>query len=417
MSARVVIVGAGVIGLCTAYYCARRGFDVTVVERGEAGSDGASHGNAGMIVPSHFIPLAAPGMVALGLKWMWNPASPFYIKPRLDPALIDWAYKFWRAATPERVKRAAPVLARLSMESRACFQQLAALPGPDFRFEKKGLLMLCQTRHALDEEARTAAKARELDLEAEVLDATQAAALNPGATMAIAGAIYYPSDCHLDPARFMAALHGQLSRLGVKFRRPCEAAGFRTENHRLRALLLVGGEEIEADEFVLCGGTWTPDLATSLGLRLPMQAGKGYSLTLPNPRRQLAIPSILAEARVAVTPMGVALRVGGTMEIAGRDLTINPVRVRGIIDSFCRYFPDYRPEDFDAVRPWSGLRPCSPDGLPYVGRTSKYTNLSLAAGHAMMGVSLAPITGRVLADTLAGEAPPDALHLFSPDRY
>ena len=417
MSKRVIVIGAGVAGLCTAYYCARRGFEVTVVERGADRRDGASYGNAGMIVPSHFIPLAAPGMVALGLKWMWNPASPFYIKPRFDPALFGWAFKFWRAANAAQAGRAAPLIAGLSLESRACFEELAALPGMDAGFEKNGLLMLCQTRHTLDEEAETAKKARALGLPAEVLDAALTAKLNPGVGMDVAGSIFFPLDCHLTPGRFMAGLQAELGRLGVKFRWAAEAGDFRVEQRRVRALTLAGGDELVADEFVLCTGTWAPDLAAKLGLRLPMQAGKGYSLTLPRPRQQLRVPSILTEARVAVTPMGDTLRVGGTMEIAGRDGAINPVRVRGIIDSFCRYFPDYRPADFEGVQPWSGLRPCSPDGLPYLGRTAKFANLSVAAGHAMMGLSLGPVTGKLLAGVLAGESSALPLTLLSPDRY
>ena len=181
MSKHIVIVGAGVVGLSTAYYCAKRGFTVTVVERQAAQRDGTSFGNAGMIVPSHVIPLAAPGMVALGLKWMWNPTSPFYIKPRLDAELFSWGMKFWRAATVEHVRRSAPLIRDLSFASRACYEELAALPEMDFGLVKKGLLMLCQTEHALHEEAKTAEQARSLGIPAEVLDAKQAASLDPAA--------------------------------------------------------------------------------------------------------------------------------------------------------------------------------------------------------------------------------------------
>ena len=173
MSKRVLIIGAGVVGLSTAYYCARSGFAVTVVERLAARRDGTSLGNAGMIVPSHFIPLAAPGMVALGLKWMWNPASPFYIKPRFDPELFGWGLKFWRAANPEHVRRSAPLLRDLSFASRACFEEFAAVPEMNFGLVQKGLLMLCRTEPALHEEAKTAQQARALGIPAEVLDATQ----------------------------------------------------------------------------------------------------------------------------------------------------------------------------------------------------------------------------------------------------
>src|SRR6185312_3717959 len=153
MSKRILVIGGGVIGLSTAYYCARKGHRVTVIDRNPEQRDGCSFGNAGMIVPSHFIPLAAPGMVALGLKWMWKPESPFYIRPRLDWDLLSWAFRFWRASTPGRVRRAAPLLRDLQLASRACFEELADLTGNGFALMKRGLLMLCKTQHALDEEA------------------------------------------------------------------------------------------------------------------------------------------------------------------------------------------------------------------------------------------------------------------------
>lgn len=417
MSQRVVIIGAGVIGLSTAYYCVRRGFAVTVVERKPAQRDGCSFGNAGMVVPSHFIPLAAPGMIALGLKWMGDPASPFYIKPRLNADLMGWGLKFWRAANAEHVRRSAPLIRDLSLASRTCFEELSALPDVDFGLVKKGLLMLCQTEHTLHEEAGTAEKARALGIPAEVLDAKQTAALDPGARMKITGSVYFPFDCHLVPDRLMAALQSQSEQLGVRFVWECEAMDCRMENGRVRSLVAASGEQIEGDEFVLCGGSWSPELARKLALNIPMQAGKGYSLTLPKPPQLPNICAILTEARVAVTPMGETLRVGGTMEIAGMNEDINPVRIQGIIRSFCRYYPEFQPADFDGLQPWLGLRPCSPDGLPYVGRTAKFANLSFATGHAMMGLTLGPVTGQVMADVLSGEKPRHDIRLLSPDRY
>jgi D-amino-acid dehydrogenase len=305
----------------------------------------------------------------------------------------------------------------LSLLSRATFEEFAAEPGVDFGLVKRGLLMLCREPHTLDEEAKTAAHARELGLPAEVLDAQQTAALDSGARMDVAGAVHFPLDCHLSPARFMAALQSQSEALGVKFKWDCVVKNLRLEAGRLRAAQLATGEEIAADEFVLCGGTWSPELAHQLDLNLPMQAGKGYSLTLSQPRQLPRLCSILTEARVAVTPMGDTLRVGGTMEIAGLNEDINPVRVRGIVDSFCRYFPEFQPADFADVQPWRGLRPCSPDGLPYLGRTQKFANLSLSTGHAMMGLSLAPASGKILAGILSGESTSLDLTLLSPDRY
>ena len=418
MSKHVVVVGAGVIGLSTAYYCARRGWRVTLIDRDPEQRDGCSFGNAGMIVTSHFVPLAAPGMVALGLKWMANPASPFYIKPRLSWELLDWGLKFWRAATPEHVCRAAPLLRDLNFASRSCYEELAALPGNDFGLVKKGLLMLCKSRHAMDEETRTAEHARALGIPAEVLDASQVAALEPGVRMDIVGGIHFAQDCHLVPDRVVAGLQEQLSTAGAQFIWNTEVTGWRVERDRhLRALTTRDGSEIEADEFVLCGGAWSPLAVRELGLRIPIQAGKGYSLTLAKPRQLPKICATLIEARVAVTPMAGALRFAGTMEIAGLNETINPVRVRAIIAAASRYYPEIAPSDFDGVAPWFGLRPCSPDGMPYVGRTAKFTNLSIATGHAMMGMSLGPITGKIVADVLSGEPPPFDLPQLSPDRF
>jgi D-amino-acid dehydrogenase len=277
---------------------------------------------------------------------------------------------------------------------------------------KRGLLMLCQTRHALDEEAKFAARANELGVPAEVLDAKQAAALDPAITMDIAGAVYFPRDAHLSPNRFMAALQAQCRKLGVGFLWEREVSSLMHYSSRVTS---VAG--IEADEFVLAGGAWSPRLVRSLGLRLPMQAGKGYSLTLPNPPQRPQLCSILTEARVAVTPMDGALRIGGTMEIAGWNEDVNPARVRGIIKSAVKYFPAFKEADFEGIQPWCGLRPCSPDGLPYLGRTARFKNLTIATGHAMMGLSLGPITGRLVAEILSGETPSHDLTLLSPDRF
>ena len=410
MGKHVLIIGGGVIGLSTAYYAAKRGLSVSVVDRG----GGCSFGNAGMIVPSHFTPLAAPGMVAMGLKWMWNPESPFYIKPRLNWELAAWAWKFMRASTKEHVARCAPVIRDLSFASRALFEELAQTL--DFGLVKRGLLMLCKTQHALDDEARTAVAANALGVPAEVLDAKATAAIDPAVTMDIAGSVYFPKDCHLSPERFMAALRGELERMGVTFHNDTTVKGWRTEGRRVLAVETSRGE-MEADEFALCGGAWSPEILRGLRVQLPMQAGKGYSLTLAKPRELPQLCAIFTEARVAVTPMNGALRFGGTMEIAGLDETINARRVAGIVKSVSRYYPQFSPEDFADLKPWTGLRPCSPDGMPYIGRIRAYDNLSTATGHAMMGLSLAPITGKLMADVFTHELPAINLALLDPERY
>ncbi|HSI64781.1 MAG TPA: FAD-dependent oxidoreductase, partial [Candidatus Saccharimonadia bacterium] len=224
-------------------------------------------------------------------------------------------------------------------------------------------------------------------------------------------------DCHLTPHDLMHTLQGLCEAAGVSFIWNTPIESLQTEGSSIRAAM-TSTEAVEGDEFVLCLGSWSSALSQSMGLRLPMQAGKGYSLTLATPRQLPQLCSILTEARVAVTPMeGGTLRFGGTMEISGMSESINPRRVQGIIKAASRYFPEFTSKDFAGVKPWCGLRPCAPDGLPYLGRTQRFTNLCVATGHAMMGLSLGPVTGRIVAEILDGEQPEINLPLLSPDRY
>lgn len=413
----VCIVGGGVIGLCAAWYAAEKGHTVTVLERGLQKHDSCSLGNAGMIVPSHFVPLAAPGMVAYGLKQLANPESPFWVRPRLSADLIGWGLKFMASATAEHVEKSGPLLRDLNNVSRAEYAALDAEFGGEFGLVKKGLLMLTKTEHALHEEAEMAKKAVVLGIPAEVLTPEETAKLDPGVTMDIAGSVYFPNDCHLSPQKFVRALTSRLEERGVTFVYEAEVSGWERAGEKISAVKTSSGKTYAADSFVLAGGAWSPDAVRGLNLTLPMQAGKGYSLTLEKPRQLPEICSIFVEARVAVTPMGETLRVGGTMEIAGNDLSVNPRRVAGIVKSVPRYFPKFSEGDFDGVKPWSGLRPCTPDGLPYIGFSKKHPNLLVATGHAMMGLSLGPVTGKLVGELLSGEPPSVALEMLRPDRF
>ena len=234
--------------------------------------------------------------------------------------------------------------------------------------------------------------------------------------MAIAGAIYFPLDCHLSPQRLMATLLRLARAAGVAFHWSTEITGWRATGNKLAAAQTARGD-LPADEFILAGGSWSPAMVRGLGLKLPLQAGKGYSVTLPQPRQLPQLCSIFTEARVAVTPMGDTLRIGGTMELSGMDESIQRERVAGITASVPRYFPDFTPDDFHDLPVWRGLRPCAPDGLPYIGRFARHANLTAATGHAMMGLSLAPITGQLIAQLLSGEKPSIDLTALSPDRF
>jgi D-amino-acid dehydrogenase len=413
----VIICGGGIIGLNCAYYLAREGWRVTVVERNAEGADSCAHGSAGYISPSHVIPLAAPGMVWNGLKWMLSSRSPFYIKPRLDSDLMRWGWLFARACTPAHTRRAAPILRDLCLGGRKLFLELADITGNAFELKTEGLLNLCQTQEALDHEAHgLAAIANELGVEAKVLNAQQTAAMEPGAKLAVAGSVYFPIDAHVTPRRLMPALTALLKEMGVKFSWSTSIYGWRTEGGRITGVSTTSGD-LFADEYVLTGGSWSPAMVAGLGVRLPMQPGKGYSLTIPQPRFQLTKSLILTERRVAVTPMGEQLRFGGTMEISGHSDQVRPERVEQIIAGAQAFFPEMTAADFAGIKPWFGYRPVSPDGLPYIGRMGSYANLSTASGHAMLGLTLAPISGLLISEVLSGRKPSVDLTLLNPNRF
>lgn len=412
----LVVVGGGVIGCAVAWYAMREGYRVTVVERGGPTHESCSTGNAGMVVPSHLVPLAAPGMVATGLKSMLDPRAPVYVRPRLDLEFLRWSWDFFRSATPAHVERSAPRLRDLALLSRRCYEELADAHGNDFGLQRNGLLMLFRTEHGLREAAHEAELANRLGVEARTLDAAATAALEPDVKLDVVGSIYYPLDCHLSPHRFVAGLVRDLEAGGAKFHWNTDATGWRVERGRVAKLVTSAGE-LDADEFVLAAGSWSPRTTRGLGLRLPVQAGKGYSVMLEHPRRLPRICALLMEARIAVTPMQGMLRVAGTMEFGGLDESIDPRRVRAIFERLPEYLPDYSIEDFAHLPPWRGLRPCSPDGMPYIGRVSRLANFTVATGHAMMGLSLAPATGRLVAEMLAGRPTSIPLSGFEPERF
>ena len=406
--------GGGVIGLCSAYYALKRGFHATVIERGVPGADSCSHGNAGMIVPSHFIPLAAPGMIAKGLRMMLNPESPFFIRPRIDFSLMRWCWLFYRNSTERHVAATQDLLRDLNLESRRLFGELSQ--DEDFGLVQKGLLMLCKTPKGLHEEAEVAKAAHAIGLNADVLDAKATAALDPEITMDVAGSVYFPQDCHLNPTRFLNTLRKRILELGGVIESGVEIDRIETSNGKVIAVS-GRGKRFEGNHFVVAGGSWSAKLLETVGLKLPLQAGKGYSLTLPSPPELPQLCSIFAEAKVAITPMDGTLRFGGTMEVGGLDLTINPNRVHGIVKSVNAYFPKFSESHFKGIQPWAGLRPVSPDGIPYLGKVKHLPNLIAATGHAMMGLSLAPITGRLVADLLGNDQPFRPIDAMAPGRF
>lgn len=412
---KIGIIGGGIIGLSSAYYLNKAGHQVTVIDQSNL-VDGCSFGNAGMIVPSHIIPLAAPGMIAKGIRWMFNSTSPFYVKPRLHLDLARWGYQFYQHANKKHVSASIPALKELSLYSKAHYQQLFRELPFDFGYHERGLLMLYQTRETEHEEAETAAIANDHGIEARILSPEQVQALEPDVRVSVRGGVYFPGDAHITPQALVHQWIQFLKDRGVVFLTGNTVQDFTFANKQIQQIITNTGE-YPCDLVVLAAGSWTGEVGRRLNLNLPMQAGKGYSFTISNVEKNIRIPSIFLEARVAVTPMGTTLRFGGTMEITGIDHTINMNRVKGIVDSIPHYYPDMQVSLPKPEKVWHGLRPCSPDGLPYIGFSTTLENLVVASGHAMMGLSLGPGTGAVVASLVAGQTPEVNLTPFNPARY
>lgn len=412
-SDRVIVVGAGVIGLCSAYSLMKAGRPVTIIDRDGETKTSCSYGNAGMVVPSHFIPLAAPGMISKGLKWLANPEGPFYIRPRFSLDLVRWCQLFASHATAQHVDASCELIRDMNVESRRLFNDLAKEVGVELT--EKGLLMLCKSDKGLLEETEVAEMANRLGVDAEVCDPARLRELDSGIQMEVKGGVWFKNDCHMDPAAFVSGLRARVKAMGAEF---VEGVKVTSLSKRSAGVVKLDGVETPpGQQIVLACGAWSGELMKSLGHRMPMQAGKGYSLTMGNPRELPELCSILCEAKVAVTPMGGQLRFGGTMEICGNDLSVNPRRVKGIVKSVSNYFPNYQESDFDGIEPWAGLRPCSPDGLPYIGRVTGYSNLTVASGHSMMGLSMGPVTGRLVAELLGSDNPCMDVRKLDPLRF
>ena len=413
--ANIGIIGGGIIGLSSAYYLNKAGHKVTIIEQGDL-KDGCSFGNAGMIVPSHFIPMATPGMISKGIRWMFNSTSPFYVKPRLSGDLIKWGYQFYKHSTKEHVERSIPALKEISLLSKAMYQQLAKELPFDFGYNERGLMMLFQNAETEKEERETAHLANKIGIEAHLLSPEEVQKLEPDVKVKVRGGVYFPGDGHLTPQALVSQLITFLKVRGVTFQTQTTVEDFIIESERIKLIKTSKGE-FYFEEVVIAAGSWSGLLAAKLDLSLPMQAGKGYSFTLQKVEKNIRIPSIFLEARVAITPMGNTLRFGGTMEISGVDHTISMNRVKGIVDSIPRYYPDMKVAMPMKENVWHGLRPCSPDGLPYIGRSKKIRNLILATGHSMMGVSLGPGTGKLISEIVNQENPSISLDTFMPERF
>ncbi len=410
------IVGGGVVGLCAAWYLKKVGCGVTIIDKNDI-SDGTSFGNAGMIVPSHFVPMATPGVIAQGLRWMLNSKSPFYIRPRLNADLVQWLWHFYRSANARQVARSVPVLYELNEQSKWLYKAMVIEEGFDFGFEERGLLMLYRTKKQAEEEEELAEKAHSLGVKADIYDKSGLKSLEPEMDLDVLGGIYFPGDAHLYPNRLMAQLVARLKELGVTFLSNTSIVDFKTSGSTIKALLTDKNEAIPVENVLLSPGSWAGFLLKKAGIKIHLQDGKGYSITLKSPGLRPRIPTILSEAKVAVTPMGDDLRIGGTLELSGLSQKINQKRVEGIIESMPKYYRNIDVPFSRKTQIWKGYRPCTPDGMPYIGQADNLSNLFVGTGHGMMGLSLGAATGKLLSEIITEQRPMMATDPFRLNRF
>ena len=411
----VIVIGGGAVGLSCAYYMNRSGFDVTVLDSGSWDKKSScSWGNAGMIVPSHIVPLAAPGVIKQGIKWLLDPESPFSIEFKPSLEMISWLWKFRQAANPNHVKAGAKVLQELGITSRSLYLEMGQ--NLDFGLETDGILMLCTGEEFLEEEYAVSAMVRDLGMEAVDLNGAGVATVETGMDTTVAGGVHYPLDCHIDPVKFLDVIQKDLQDKGVKFKYNTTVLGIEVNQGKVISVQSEY-EEWKGGHFILAAGSLSSKLLRSVNLKMPMMAGKGYSITLESPPKKPALPAILVEARIASTPMGKNWRFGGTMTVTDSDRKINSRKLNAMLNATKNYYPEYDYSCTENLEPWVGLRPLSADGLPYIGPFHQYPNLIAATGHAMLGISLAPVTGQIVNRMVKGEDPGIDMTMLSPNRF
>lgn len=414
MGKDVVIIGGGIVGLCSAYFLQKEGHKVTVLDKSDITS-GASFVNAGYITPSHIIPLASPGMISKGIKWMFNSSSPFYMQPRWDTDFFKWSWYFHKSSTKEKVELAIPLIKEINIISRELFTSIKNSGDlGDFQLERKGLLMLYKTDKEGEHEMQVAKKASYLGLEVSSLNKKELDTLQPNVTMNVKGAIHYECDGHTTPTEFMKKMLEYLKRSGVIIKTNEEVIDLSTENGRI-IKVTTNKNDYSPEEVVLAAGSWSDNLSKKLNIKLPIQAGKGYRINVPRPTG-ITIPAILMEAKVAVTPMTEYTRFAGTMEFSGINDVIRKQRVEAIANATTEFYPEIKISEAEKLDAKSGLRPVSPDGLPYIGKSSSLKNLTVATGHAMMGWSLGPVTGKLVSEIISDKKTSMDINSFSPNR-
>jgi D-amino-acid dehydrogenase len=396
----VLIIGGGPVGLSCAYYLLKSGRKVTIIDAKEIGK-GSGSGNAGHIVPSHIIPLAAPGVVTNALKWMLDPThSPFGMKISLDPNYLVWLFKFVLACSESNVQSGIKPLNDLGQLSAKNFAQMIAEEKFDCSYQEKGLLFLYKTEKAFHDGQHEGEFMQKHGIPVNVYDKVKIHEVEPAALDDVIGGVHFTSDSHLNPAVFLKLLSDRVRAMGCEMLENTPVTGFESAEGKVR-VVKTASAEFEAEHVILAAGSLTPSVAHDLKLNIPIQPARGYSLTMSATKQMPSHALILGERRIAVSPMGDILRFTGRLEVGNYSMTPNPLWIQRIENSAREYLR--LDEKLDVKETWAGLRPTTPDGVPIIGHSSRHSNLIFATGHAMLGLSLAPGTGQVVAELVNGK--------------
>jgi D-amino-acid dehydrogenase len=398
----VVVIGGGVIGTACAYYLARAGWQVTLVDRDRQGG-GCSDGNCGLLSFSHVLPLNEPGAVWKTLKAISRSGAPLYVKPRLDPRLWWWMLQFARRCNENAMMASARDRAELLASSKRLYDELLQAEQIECEWESRGCLFVYASGADLEKHAKTVQLLREtFDVSATRYDGNALVELEPALKPGAAGGWHYELESHLRPEKLLSGWRQALENLGVLIREQCAFTDFVRSANEATAVITSAGE-IKADAFVVATGAMTPLLSRQLGCRIPIQPGKGYSITMPRPTVCPQIPIILQEYKVAVTPMQSGYRLGSTMEFSGYDESLDRRRLDLLLAGARHYLREPCAEPVEAE--WFGWRPMTYDGKPIIDRTPAMRNVFIAAGHNMVGTTLAPATGKLVAEMVGGQFP------------
>ena len=399
----VLVVGAGAVGLFCAYFLRQRGLDVTVVEAGQVGGpQSCSSGNTGFVGTQGATPLAEPGVLRQGFRWLASAQSPFSITPRPSPALLSWLWRFRGLCNEADARACFHVLVDLKRRSLAILREVCASGELAGCLVEPGMIVAYKTKAAFDQACAARLRAVERGVPLSVLDAAELKTLAPEVTFDIHGALFNAEGAALAVPEFLTAFSRLLTAKGAHLVPGARVTGFDAANHKVSRVRTTQGDFTPA-EVILAAGAWSVRCARMLGLRLPLQAAKGYTVTVPAAFAAPRLPVLLSEGKVALMPLGDRLRFGGTLQLAGLNTATSARRVEGIVATVRSYLPELPVAASREV--WTGLRPCTPDSIPLIGRAAPYRNVSVACGHGYIGMGLAPAGGKLMAQLIAGDEP------------